>query len=195
MGGNGIPALNTLAGQLMTTAVVLLAIALAWAIVRFASGSGLGKESKSKGAAGITICLVGAVIIGSTGAAIEWGSTAAKPNTLMGGDDINIRVEKEPAKTTCENTVETRFKKTDQKDTSDKLVKTLVSEVDYANYMDETEPGVTTSVAWTPKGPDCTSENTVAEPCTVIAVSDIHVAAPALSKSYEYKGPSNKACS
>jgi hypothetical protein len=165
--------LRDFAGMALTAVVVLIVISGAISVVLFIIGkvSALtNAQTKSMMWAGRIF--LGAAIVGSVGGLVFYGSGLGKFDLMpAGAQQPTIDVTKNPAKSTCSNTVDKSDPtgvNTLSEEEIERYARALLSDED-ANKVtaSKTAFGGTTvrKIKWTPAGPDCTSNNLTADSC------------------------------
>lgn len=102
--GDQLKDLNTIAAWFLGSGVVLLVIGLAWAGLRWGGGKLFASSGHSeRGLTGVALALVGALLLGSIGGAIQWSSTKKKTEMVMpeAARQKTITVNRPAIRTTC----------------------------------------------------------------------------------------------
>ncbi|QHK18465.1 hypothetical protein GU243_23670 (plasmid) [Pseudarthrobacter psychrotolerans] len=157
--------LRDFAGQFLTGCIVLVVISAIVSVTLFVIGKMTAlSNAQAKSLMWSGRVFLGAAIIGSVGGLIFWGSGLGKFNLMpAGAQQPTVEITKKPAKSTCASRVELGAGLFNQDDIAG-AVKSLLSDEDSEKYKN------TGSVIWLPKGPQCTSENHVADPCSKVEV-------------------------
>lgn len=176
---NDLSQLRELAGQVLTGVVVLIVIAALVSVVLFVVGK-FTQLSQAQAASMLWSLRIflGASILGSVGGLVFWGSGLGGTNLMPEGARPGVvEVTKNPAKSTCTNTVE-KLGPTVPNNLSDEDISRyateLLSEEDAKAIADVPHNGPgqvrVTGFRWTPAGPDCTSTNLTPDPCKDVRV-------------------------
>jgi hypothetical protein len=178
--GDNLWQLRDLAGQILTAVVVLIVIAGVVGAVLFVIGK-MTALSKTQTASLLWTfrIFLGASIIGSVGGLIFWGSGLGKFDLMPeGARPAVVEVTKNPAKSTCTNTVEKHgaaFPNNLSDDDIRRYATELLTDADAKEIIDADKNGPgqirVTGFRWTPAGPDCTTNNLTPDACKDVRVS------------------------
>ncbi|GAA4761119.1 hypothetical protein [Citricoccus nitrophenolicus] len=158
-GPNG---LNSVAATFIGAAIILLAIGCAVGLVRWLGGKATpSSEGSTKGLKMAGAGVLGAVVLGSIGGAVQWGSSlgtaSLMPEAARPGQVV---IDRQAPKTTCTSQAVRDFDDEDPKASQPKRA-AVVKEV--SNGALTVGPGVQIiSLKWYPTGTDCSGQNTEA---------------------------------
>lgn len=167
-GLTGPGGLNSIAAIFLGGAIILLAIACAIGAVRWFGGRAASSSDNARKGLGIIMTSVlGAVVLGSIGGAVQWGSSlgtsSLMPEAARPGQVV---VERTAPKTTCTSQAVRDFDDEDPMLTHEDRV-AVVEEVSTGGLT--VRPGdQVMSLKWYPTGTECSAENTVAAPGTEV---------------------------
>lgn len=165
---NGIGDLGTFAGSMLTVCIVLVVVAGCVSALMFAFAKiGQSSEAKVKSLAWAGRTLIGAVIVGSAGSAIYFGSSMGGMNLMpASAQQPEVKVVKKAARQTCENQIIVGLSEGDASAVGAKVL----SPVTFADYKERlSDEG--SMLTYTPKGPDCTTANTVPDACKSVRIT------------------------
>jgi hypothetical protein len=176
---DGLALLRDQAGQILTAVAVLIVIAGVVSALLFAIGK-MTALSKTQAASLLWTfrIFLGASIIGSMGGLIFWGSGLGQFDLMpVAARPAVVEVTKNPAKSTCTNTVE-KLGPTVPNNLSDEDIRRyateLLTEAEAKAIIDADKNGPgqirVTGFRWTPAGPDCTSTNLTPDACKDVRV-------------------------
>lgn len=168
---------NTLAGQIVVSSFVLAAIA---AIIGAGVmvGAHYSRQNRIKAGALTFVPRVAfgvAIIAGAVGG-VAYGASGYGSTGLMPAQSRSVTVDltRNPPKSTCKKTEQVRVDQLSDRNGMTQQAKDKLSPLFDVSVLDQyaSASGVPAKVTatWTPKGPDCTSSNTTADPCTQIEV-------------------------
>lgn len=158
-GPNG---LNSVAATFIGAAIILLAIGCAVGLVRWLGGKATrSSEGSTKGLKMAGAGVLGAVVLGSIGGAVQWGTTlgtsSLMPEAARPGQVV---IDRKAPKTTCTSQAVRDFDDEDPK--LDQPKRATVAK-DVSNGELTVGPGVQIiSLKWYPTGTDCSAKNTEA---------------------------------
>ncbi|NUL44054.1 hypothetical protein F7P69_02410 [Cellulosimicrobium funkei] len=174
-GLTGPDGLNSVAAIFIGAAIILLAICCAIGLVRWVGGKAAGSsDSSRKGLKMVGAGVLGAVVLGSIGGAVHWGSSmgtsSLMPEAARPGQVV---VERKAPKTTCTSQAVRNFLDETESPSNEQRY-ALASRVsgkpiDY-RITDEGQQPQMRSLKWYPPGPDCSSENQTAAECTEVEI-------------------------
>jgi hypothetical protein len=161
-GLTGPDGLNSVAATFIGAAIILLAIGCALGVVRWVGGkAGSSPDNARKGLQMVGAGVLGAVVLGSIGGAVQWGSSmgtsSLMPEAARPGQVV---VEKKAPKTTCTAQAVRNFDDEDPKLTHEQRV-AVVKEVSDGGLKVRAGEQVMT-LKWYPTGTDCSAKNTEA---------------------------------
>lgn len=161
-GLTGPSGLNAVAGLFLGAAIIFLGIGIVLGVIRWAGGRvSSSSNSSSKGLKMIAACVLGAMVLGSIGGAVQWGSSmgtsSLMPEAARPGQVV---IERKAPKTTCTSQAVRDFD-----DESPMLSHEERVDVVEAVAGDglEVKPGEQVmNLKWYPTGTDCSADNTTA---------------------------------
>ena len=164
----GLESLNDLAAMFLGTAVVLLGIGITIGLIRWVTGRASGSpHSARQGLLMVGAGLLGAVVVGSIGGAVHFGSTlgtsalmpeAARPGTVV--------IERKAPKTTCSSHAVRNFDDELEKLSHAERVAVVESVSQGGLKVGAGEQVMT--LKWYPTGSNCSAEYTTAAPGTEV---------------------------
>ncbi|REE02314.1 hypothetical protein C8E99_0081 [Citricoccus muralis] len=174
-GLTGPEGLNSVAGIFIGAAIILLAIGCAIGLIRWVGGKAASSsESSRKGLHMVAAGVLGAVVLGSIGGAVQWGSTmgtsALMPEAARPG---KVVVDRQAPKTTCTSQAVRNFVDESNPPSNEQryaLASRVIGQpIDY-RITDEGQQPQMRSLKWYPPGPNCSSENQTAADCTEVEI-------------------------
>ncbi|WP_298044988.1 hypothetical protein [uncultured Citricoccus sp.] len=161
-GLTGPDGLNSVAATFIGAAIILLAIGCVVGLVRWLGGKATGSsEGSTKGLKMAGAGVLGAVVLGSLGGAVQWGSSLGTDSLMpAAARPGQVVIDRKAPKTTCTAQAVRNFDDEDPKLDQPKRA-AVVKEVSQGGLT--VEPGEQIiSVKWYPTGTDCSAENTEA---------------------------------
>ncbi len=164
----GLDALNGIAATFLGAAIVLVAIGVTIGAVRWVGGKATASpEQARRGAMTIGAGVMGAVVLGSIGGAVHWGSGLGTANLMPeAARPGTITIERKAPKTTCTSQAVRNFDDEDRMLTHQERV-ALVQQVSGGGITVRAGEQVMT-LKWYPTGTDCSADNTTAAPGTEV---------------------------
>lgn len=164
----GLESLNNIAAMFLGTAVVLLGIGITIGLIRWVTARASGSpHSARQGLLMAGAGLLGAVVLGSIGGAVHFGSSlgtsslmpeAARPGTVV--------IERKAPKTTCTSHAVRNFDDEPEKLTHAERV-AIVEAVSQGGLKIGAGEQIM-ALKWYPTGSNCSAENTTAAPGTEV---------------------------
>ncbi|MGM7670247.1 hypothetical protein [Microbacterium sp. A93] len=174
-GLTGPGGLNAVAGLFLGAAIIFLGIGIVLGVIRWAGGRlSSSSNSSGKGLKMIAACVVGAVVLGSIGGAVQWGSTmgtsSLMPEAARPGQVV---IDRKAPKTTCTSQAVRDFDDESNPPSNEQRYalasKVAGQQIDYRVNESNQQPQMR-SLKWYPAGPDCSRENTRAAECTEVEI-------------------------
>jgi hypothetical protein len=161
-GLTGPDGLNSVAATFIGAAIILLVIGCALGVVRWAGGkAGSSPDNARKGLQMVVAGVLGAVVLGSIGGAVQWGSSlgtaSLMPEAARPGQVV---IDRKAPKTTCTAQAVRNFDDEQPKVSQSQRV-AVVKEVSNGGLTVGPGEQVMT-LKWYPTGTDCSAENTEA---------------------------------
>ena len=166
----GLESLNDIAAMFLGTAVVVLGIGITIGLIRWVTGRASGSPQHARqGLMMVGAGLLGAVVLGSIGGAVHFGSTlgtsslmpeAARPGTVV--------IARKAPKTTCTSHAVRNFDDEPRKLTHAERI-TVVEAVSQGGLKVRAGEQIMT-LKWYPTGSNCSADNTTAAPGTEVEV-------------------------
>lgn len=185
--------LRDFAGMVLAGVVVLIVISGAISVVLWIVGKmGALTNTQAKSLMWTGRIFLGAAIVGSVGGLVFYGSGLGKFDLMpAGAQQPTIDVTKNPAKSTCSNTVSKSDPtgiNTLSPDEVARYTKALLSDEDANSVIGSKnafgDSGVQ-KITWTPTGPDCTSSNLSPDACKDVYIKVLGDKSYSSGKAYK----------
>lgn len=174
-GLTGPVGLNAVAGMFIGAAIILLAIGCAVGLIRWVGGRATGaSDSAGKGLRMVGAGVLGAVVLGSIGGAVQWGSSMGTASLMpKAARPGHVVIEKKAPKTSCTSQAVRDFDDESSPPSNEQryeLASSLTGQqIDFSTSESGQQPQMR-SLKWYPPGPDCSTENIQAAECTEVEI-------------------------
>lgn len=161
-GLTGPGGLNAVAGLFLGAAIIFLGIGIVLGVMRWSGGRvSSSSNSSGKGLKMIAACVLGAVVLGSLGGAVQWGSSlgtsSLMPEAARPGQVV---IDRKAPKTTCTEQVVRDFDDESAMLTHEERIDVVEAVAGDGLVV---RPGdQIMSLKWYPTGTDCSADNTTA---------------------------------
>lgn len=172
----GLGQLNWLAAVFLGTAILALTIGLVLGLVMWVGGRAAGSGNSSRRGLRMAVGgVAGAIILGSLGGAVQFGSSQGTGSLMVeGARQQSITVDRKAPKTTCTQQAVRDFDEEDPQvsvEARKQLAQAVARGSDFnglftSNWWEAQGTPSLVSLKWRPTGPDCSADNTNAAECT-----------------------------